>query len=79
MQVKITPYRFTRLLARLVSIGPKLSIPTFEKVGRSGLSLSFGKSAIFCIVVLPATLLQTTHLFIIRLMAEFAFVIQYFL
>lgn len=68
-QVKMTPYLLIMLLPRFISKGPNNLTPTLVKGGSSGVTLSFGKSAMSCSPFAARNLLQVTHLEIIFWMA----------
>ena len=74
--VKITPYRLTRLRARLTWKGPKQSTPTVVKGCWSGVRRSSGGSAIFCSRTGAWRRRQPTHLDSILLSAELPLIIQ---
>lgn len=65
-------------LPRFISKGPKKSTPTLVKDGSSGVTLSFGKSAMNCSPFAALNLLHVTHLEIILWIAETAPGIQNF-
>ena len=75
---KMTSNIFTRLRSRRTWKGPKQSIPTDVKGGRSGVNRSTGRSAIFCSQTGPWWRRQSTHLESALLMTELALIIQNF-
>ena len=75
-QVNKQPYRFTWDLACFTRNGPERSTPTWLNGGRSGVTLSSGRSAIFWSMARACLLLQSKHLSNTFLTLEFAFVNQ---